>query len=285
MLFVVGITFWNIVQIARKSSLAAERLFLLVLAGIFTALCLWGSPADYAWQVFIVLPFTALTALALSDGLQRIPTPKPEKWPAIIVVIIVLGLLWRNYTVTILPMHQSKGKDYSHAKAIDEALPKSCLVFEINQGIYQNLIYYFERQTVDYWDIITAFHHGDPEATLGRIISTETKRSSCIAVDSKLLDPVANVSGQNGFTNPRQWDSMMRWQFDLEPTGSGQFSWRKFDIVSSRNGHNYIVFHPVQRQFADTPDGFLRQLIELTQPKEAATAQNYRRWLETHSLQ
>lgn len=284
-LYFLFIVAWNIWQIARQSEHSQERIFLLLIVGIFTLLCLWGSPGDYAWQVFILIPLMALTALAAGDFLRGNGF-RPRLYPVLLVIMAasVALVAARNMSETIIPMHNNKGKDYAHAWAISSVVPKECIIFETNMLAYYNLIYYFKRPTADYWDIITAFFYADPAIISKKIVSDNDRKTHCIAVDSSYIGPGFTVSGYTGFNKADEWKKLITWLFDLRRTGQTQSSWRAFDVVVADNGRQYILIQAGQRELSSNPDELLQRLIKINLSHYPEVAENYLRWSKSYSL-
>ncbi|MDZ7584268.1 MAG: hypothetical protein U0938_05485 [Thiobacillus sp.] len=284
-LFVLAIAFmlgWNVRQVIVKASLYEERALLLIIIAIFWALTLWGNPTDYGWPAFILLPIFILVGLSLADFMPSIERMKPM--PTLIfltLLVLVVGVAFRNFNERILPMHLDKGADYHYAKSIAAAVPNECTIYETKMHVYYNLMYYFSRNTRDFWDLITAAFYGESEK---KKYFGSLDQSPCVAVDLKYLDPALNVSGKSGFQLPEQWLGLIIWLFDLRETATGKFTWRDFHAVSAQNKHTYIIVNN-EHKTEPLPIGAFWQLLEDTaELPETNKLERYSRWLDAVCL-
>ena len=284
-LFVLAIAFmlaWNVRQILVKASLYEERTLLLIIIAIFWALTLWGNPTDFGWPAFILLPIFILAGLSLADFMPSIERIKPM--PTLIyaaLAILVVGVALRNFNERILPMHLDKGADYHYAKSIAAVVPHECYVYETQMLVYYDLNYYFSRSTRDFWDLITAAYYGNSEKN--RYFSS-LDQSSCVAVDTKYLDPSLNVSGKSGFQLPEQWLRLMIWLFDLRETATGQFTWRDFHVVSAQNKRTYIIVNNKQKTAPLPISAFWQSLKNTADQSKTNKPEGYSRWLNETCL-
>ena len=282
----VSIVGWNILQLMRHGDHFQERLFLVITLIVFSALCWWGSPTDYAWQVFILIPLATLFALAAADLVKLSARPgKAEGIFALLLSFTVFPVAMQNVNASIWPMHKDKGNEHRYAVAIQKAVPPDCVILETKMHVYYNLIHYFGRSTADYWDIITAFYYGNPAIIDQKILRDDMRRSRCIAVDRQYIEPGLTVSGTTGFAKPAEWGDMIAWLFDLQPSGNGKTTWRKFYLAPSPNGHDYVIIQHDQRESAASPDALIHRLADSVYGRDSTAARGYQRWSELHSLQ
>jgi len=277
---------WSLVQIFRHDRFSHERIFLLMAAGIFSLLCFWGSPGDYAWPVFIVIPFAILMLYMMADYIEYKPTGSGAENALVLLMAIVASmLLVRNLVTTIVPMSSDRGRDYAYAKSIAQAVPNDCIVFEINMHVYYNLNYYFNRAAPDFWDMVTAFYYADPAIINKGIVSDEDRSSHCVAVDSRYIEPGANVSGNTGFDRPVQWNKMIDWLFDLQKSPSGGVSWRSFSSVDSANGRRYLLIKHDSRENAPLKDDMYYRIMQTSGGHDPTIMANYQKWRALHTFE
>lgn len=280
-LFVLAIVFmlvWNIRQVIVRAPLNEERTLLLIIIAIFWALTLWGNPTDYGWPAFILLPIFILVGFSLADFMPSIERIKPM--PTLIYVtfgLLVVGVAFRNFNERILPMHLDKGADYHYARSIAAAVPNECTIYETKMHVYYDLIYYFSRNTRDFWDVITAAFYGESEKKKRYFGSLD--QSPCVVVDTKYLDPSLNVSGKSGFQLPEQWLGLMIWLFDLRETSTGKFTWRDFHVVSAQNQHIYLIIDNKQKTEPLSIGVFWQLLKNTAEQPKSNKPEGYSRWL------
>lgn len=276
---------WNFLCIARRAEFIHERITLFMIAAMFSFLCLWGSPEDYAWQVFILIPLMIMAALAAADFIRGNRFRPQLKITLFLVMIASVGLIAaRNLNETIIPMHQNKGKDYAYAQAIADVIPKECIIFEKNMHVYYNLIYYFKRATTDYWDIITAFYYSDSAHINDKILSDKDRHNHCIAIDSAYLEPGFNVSGKTGFDKANEWKTLLFWLFDLRQKNENNANWRAFNLVAAGNSRHYIIIKSDQREVS-APGELFQHLLMANLQHNPKAAENYSRWIKANFLQ
>jgi hypothetical protein len=228
---------WNAIQIVRRASDAALRLFAMVWIAVYNVFLLWWSPFGYELSIHLLLPVILLAALALRDLGERRPRPAraARAGGAVAAGIIILIGGWNAWTA-IGPKHRDPGPAFARAAHLDQIAPRDA-IFVTDWEVGQNLRYYRGRDRVLWIDVAgySFFQHlrlppdYDLEATRPVVVAGES-----LDPDSRALKPYT------ADTHPGEWLAFLGWMLDVRSGGASSPSCRRVSLLT-RNANDLVL--------------------------------------------
>lgn len=260
-LAVLALTGWHAVQILRRASDWALRLFCLTWFYTYTVFFFWWLPSYQHPFVIVMIPLSLLGVLAVRDITVLIPERKwVERLAASAAILAVLVIAGRNFQTSIFPLHQSMGDSYQEAAVLDTSAPPDC-VFLTSYRTWNNLRYYFDRQAaVQAKHPLSFFHLNEPLPA-----EYQFANQPCVYVATTFLMPTyvsEDYSDDpiNAYQTPDRWLAYLTWLFDIQPDGQTQMiTSRDFEVVNIEDGDPYLRLLPTRHASQGLGD-FFQQL-------------------------
>lgn len=260
-LSLLALTGWQAVQVLRRASAWALRLFSLTWFYIYTIFFFWWLPSYQHPFVIVMIPLSLLGVLAVRDIAALIPERKwVERLAAAAAILAALVIGGRNFQTSIFPLHQSLGDSYQEAAVLDAAAPRDC-VFLTSYRTWNNLRYYFDRQAaVQAKHPLSFFYLNEPLPS-----QYQFAEQPCLYVATTFLMPTyvsEDYSDDpiNAYQTPDRWLAYLTWLFDIQPDGQTQrITSRDFEVLDIEDGDPYLRLLPVRRTFRGLDD-FFQQL-------------------------
>jgi hypothetical protein len=228
---------------AIRGRARAVRIFLLAWLTTMLLFYLWANPTEDAYLLINMPPLLLLGVWALRDINFFPARARGTMIACLAAVMALLGLTWWNLHVSILPMHESKGVYYEKARLTAEATPKSCTIVELNQLMLQNLGYYFERDSLDGWDLVSWFYFGKENTIPFTWEKFRFADHACIAIPARNLSPLLNVRTANGVKEPKLWFEYFSWLMALRPGDAEQTQTHCFEVSHAAGGVSMIILN------------------------------------------
>lgn len=239
------LTAWNI-SLAMAGSKRGPRVFFVTWLLLMLAFTLWASPRDDASKLLNLVPIFALSALALGDCLIRASVG--QRALAIravgggLLLMLAGALAVRTIAEDVKPLHSTYGKKYESARLAVEAVPPACRIIDVDQEVLMNLYFYFDRDGLDGWDVITWFYYGKPDALPWTWENFRFSNHSCVAIKGQFLSPTVGITkGVDGNSKPDKWYSFIEWLIGFEYSGNQVASTRCMNGSADSRGNRYLL--------------------------------------------
>lgn len=136
--------FWHLRKLRRGGPHADWRILSLSWLTVHYFFCLWWLPGDTDFFVVPLLPLWLLAVLLFLDLKHHFTSPR-FCFPLVVTCLILLAAV--NISVTIWPLHESRGESHARAMALDAASPAEAVIVADYQTV-QELAYYSTRAHV-----------------------------------------------------------------------------------------------------------------------------------------
>lgn len=268
-LLIIG---WNVFRAVSGDGLGV-RLFFISWLAIILAFQLWIFPSEAVQKMLALVPVLALVSLAVGDFLRlarldRYRTMMHVAAGATLLVVVGLFAV-RNFEDAIRPLHSSLGKKYEKASLVKEAAPKGCTIVEGDMEVSMNIYYYFDREVLDAWDLMTWFYLGKANKLPFTWESFRFSDHDCLVVEARYLNPTIPVQQRVvGDSALDRWYAYIEWLLGFGYENGRVSSTRCMTSTVDSGGSRYLVINLHKR--CDTADfeAVMGQLDALLGPIE-----------------
>lgn len=250
-LLLLALVGWNVVM-STLGDHAALRLFFVSWLVLMLAFTLWASPRDDVSKLLNLVPIFGLAAFAIGDIVARLGERKhPFALPATagaMLLGLAAALATRTLAEDVKPLHLELGQKYESASLAAQAVPATCRIIDVDQEVLMNLYFYFDRDGLDGWDLITWFYYGRPEAVPWTWENFRFSGHSCLAIKGAFVKPsIAIKRGVDGHSQPEKWYAFLEWFIGIDYEDGRVAGMRCLDSVLDAQDAPYLLVHVGER--------------------------------------
>ena len=240
-MFAIGILVFLICCLISASVNPENRkvnVFLLIWLLTHWLFVLWWIPYETQYFLTPIIPMILLASMMIKDEFEKIKKAKITKAIIIqflLVAVFSMGII--NFSKTILPRHNSKGRQYFDVCALNNTVPKKYAI-AADYSITVRIKHYFSgRKTLMWPDHILLLFYKHMMVPRNNNIYKK-----CVAMELKLILPETITYGFSPYEHPSEYMKYIEWLFNCKyDSGNRPIGCRRFEVVKSGTNTFFIL--------------------------------------------